>query len=149
MTARLYHELTSYRPGDDFPAKPAEHELVIQDFVANDFARWPAPCKAYAQDLRADLVLTNESPRPRRVCLTMRLVPAVAEPAPLRIESPLWDEELTIGPKGQTISRTLEVPAGSRPRIRFHCRGRPRQDASDPRPVVFRIGNVKLVEAGE
>jgi SagB-type dehydrogenase family enzyme len=50
-TARLYHELTSYRPGDDFPAKPAEHELVIQEFVANDLARWPAPCKAYAQDL--------------------------------------------------------------------------------------------------
>jgi SagB-type dehydrogenase family enzyme len=50
-TVRLYHELTSYRPGDDFPAKPAEHELVVQDFVANDVARWPAPCKAYAQEL--------------------------------------------------------------------------------------------------
>ena len=46
-TARLYHRLTSYGPEDDFPAKPADHPLVLQDFVPNDFARWPAACKAY------------------------------------------------------------------------------------------------------
>lgn len=48
---RLYHELTSYKSGDDFPAEPAEHPLVSQDFVANDFARWPWPCKRYGHDL--------------------------------------------------------------------------------------------------
>ena len=46
-TARLYHALTSYKAGDDFPAPPADHPLVLQDLVTNDFARWPYPYKRY------------------------------------------------------------------------------------------------------
>lgn len=45
--SRLYHELTSYRAGDDFPAPPANHPLVLQDLVGNDFATWPYPYKRY------------------------------------------------------------------------------------------------------
>lgn len=50
-TARLYHALTSYNEGDDFPAPPADHPLVLQDLVSNDFATWPYPYKRYADDL--------------------------------------------------------------------------------------------------
>lgn len=50
-TARLYHQLTSYAAGDDFPAPPADHPLVLQDLVANDLATWPWPCKRYPDDL--------------------------------------------------------------------------------------------------
>jgi len=50
-TARLYHELTSYKDGDDFPAPPADHPLVLQDLVSNDFATWPYPYKRYSPEL--------------------------------------------------------------------------------------------------
>lgn len=46
-TVRLYHALTSYGAGDDFPAPPADHPLVLQDLVTNDFAVWPFPYKRY------------------------------------------------------------------------------------------------------
>jgi hypothetical protein len=46
-TARLYHRLTSYSAGMDFPAPPADHPLVLQDYVSNDLARWPFQSKAY------------------------------------------------------------------------------------------------------
>jgi len=49
--SRLYHELTSYKAGDDFPAPPANHPLVLQDLVSNDFATWPYPYKRYADEL--------------------------------------------------------------------------------------------------
>ena len=49
--ARLYHALSSYKLGDDFPAPPADHPLVLQDLVTNDFAIWPYPYKRYAEDL--------------------------------------------------------------------------------------------------
>src|SRR4051794_7401714 len=52
-TARLYHALTAYRPGQDWPVAPPDHPLVLRDFAPNDLDRWPAPCKAYAQELPA------------------------------------------------------------------------------------------------
>src|SRR4051794_12569702 len=61
-TARLYHRLTAYSAGMDFPAPPADHPLVLQDFVANDFARWPLDFKAYADGLPA-VELPREWPR--------------------------------------------------------------------------------------
>src|SRR4051812_22141900 len=50
-TARLYHRLTSYGPETDWPATPIEHPLVLQDFVTNDFERWPPAYKAYPDAL--------------------------------------------------------------------------------------------------
>ena len=50
-TARLYHRLTSYESeGWDWDVK-VDDPLVLQDFVANDFATWPAPCKTYPDGL--------------------------------------------------------------------------------------------------
>ena len=49
--ARLHHRLCSYGPAKDFPPTPADHRLVLQDFVANDFDRWPAHCKIYPEGL--------------------------------------------------------------------------------------------------
>jgi SagB-type dehydrogenase family enzyme len=94
VTARLYHELTTYRPGDDFPAKPAEHELVIQDFVANDFERWPAPCKAYQPELP-----TTELPRkwPRDPTPATAVLARGANPQPLNLA---------------TLARVLYLSAG-------------------------------------
>ena len=46
-TARLYHRLSSCGPEKDVPSIPADHPLVVQGFVANDFGRWPTPCKVY------------------------------------------------------------------------------------------------------
>jgi hypothetical protein len=52
-TARLYHRLTSYEGEDwDWDVK-VDDPLVLQDFVPNDFATWPAPCKTYADGLPA------------------------------------------------------------------------------------------------
>ena len=51
-TARLYHELTSYTPEREWTA-PIDDPRVRQDFVPNDFERWPAPCKAYPPGLPA------------------------------------------------------------------------------------------------
>jgi hypothetical protein len=51
-TARLYHELTSYSPEREFTV-PIADPRILQDFVANDFATWPAPCKAYPPGLPA------------------------------------------------------------------------------------------------
>jgi hypothetical protein len=57
---RLYHELSSYGPYEDwFPppggtepwAPPADHPLVLQDFEPNDLDRFPAPCKSYVDGL--------------------------------------------------------------------------------------------------
>jgi hypothetical protein len=50
-TARLYHRLTSYdSEGWDWDVK-VDDPLVLQDFVANDFATWPAAHKTYADGL--------------------------------------------------------------------------------------------------
>jgi SagB-type dehydrogenase family enzyme len=49
-TARLYHRLTAYDREREWTT-PVDHPLVLQDFVPNDFARWPAPCKAYPDGL--------------------------------------------------------------------------------------------------
>lgn len=49
-TARVYHRLSSYEPEREFTV-PIAHPLVLQDFEANDFARWPWPHKRYAQPL--------------------------------------------------------------------------------------------------
>jgi SagB-type dehydrogenase family enzyme len=49
-TARRYHALSSYAPEREFMV-PIGDPRVLQDFVANDFARWPAACKAYPPGL--------------------------------------------------------------------------------------------------
>ena len=47
-TARLYHALTSYaRDREALPEDPR----IVSGFVPDDFARWPAPCKAYPDGL--------------------------------------------------------------------------------------------------
>jgi SagB-type dehydrogenase family enzyme len=51
----LYHRLSSYGPELDFPAEPVEHPLVLQDFVANDVARWPPQYKRYGVGHRVPL----------------------------------------------------------------------------------------------
>jgi hypothetical protein len=58
---RLYHELTSYGPWEGWPP-PAKHPLVRQDFEPNDLARFPSPCKAYADGLPR-VELPHEWPR--------------------------------------------------------------------------------------
>src|SRR3954469_12665637 len=62
-TARLYHRLASYGPEKDFPAKPVQHELVLQDFEANDVTTWPPQVKAYGDGLPA-VALPREWPVP-------------------------------------------------------------------------------------
>src|SRR3954454_22456767 len=50
-TTRLYHRLTSYQAeGWDWDVK-VDDPLVLQDFVPNDIATWPAACKTYAEGL--------------------------------------------------------------------------------------------------
>jgi SagB-type dehydrogenase family enzyme len=49
-TARLYHRLTSYEPGREWTTA-VDDPRVVQDFVANDLATFPALCKEYAAGL--------------------------------------------------------------------------------------------------
>jgi SagB-type dehydrogenase family enzyme len=60
-TARLYHRLSSYEPTREFQV-PIEDPLVLQDFVASDMDRVPAPCKSYAAELPV-VALPREWPR--------------------------------------------------------------------------------------
>jgi nitroreductase len=48
--ARLYHRLTSYERGREWTT-PLDDPRIVGDFVPNDFARWPAPCKVYPDGL--------------------------------------------------------------------------------------------------
>ena len=61
-TARLYHRLTSYSPEREW-TEPIDDTLVLQDFVPNDFAKWPAACKAYPPGLPA-IELPRSWPEP-------------------------------------------------------------------------------------
>src|SRR3954449_528619 len=49
-TARLYHRLTSYSPEREW-TDPLDDPRILQDFEPNDFATWPAACKAYPDGL--------------------------------------------------------------------------------------------------
>jgi len=46
-TARLLHRLTSYAPGQPFPAPLTGHPLLVQDYEPNDDARFPGAYKDY------------------------------------------------------------------------------------------------------
>ena len=78
-TARLYHRLTSYEPDREWTT-PVEHELVVQDFEPNDFAIWPWPCKAYADELPR-VELPREWPRIATPTTAVLAGTAPAEPA--------------------------------------------------------------------
>jgi hypothetical protein len=93
-TARLYHELTSYGPEKDYPPEPADHPLVLQDFVANDIATWPPQVKAYPDGLpRVDLP---------------RDWPAVDGPATAVLAGVVSGPPLTLA----ALARTLFLSAG-------------------------------------
>jgi SagB-type dehydrogenase family enzyme len=51
QTARLYHRLSSFGPSRGDVQPKADHQLVLQHFVANEIATWPAPCKSYPAEL--------------------------------------------------------------------------------------------------
>jgi SagB-type dehydrogenase family enzyme len=103
-TARLYHRLTSYSAGMDFPAPPADHPLVLQDFVSNDLARWTFQSKAYP-DALPRVELPREWPRVA-VSATAALAGASA-PAPLDLPSLARVLFLSAG-----VVRTTERPDG-------------------------------------
>ena len=64
-TARLYHRVTSYvGEGWDWDVK-ADDPLVLQQFVANDFATWPAaaPLRAVRGGARRRQLVRPGPPR--------------------------------------------------------------------------------------
>ncbi len=82
-TARLYHRLSSYEPAREFLV-PIDDPRVLQDFVGNDFATWPAACKAYPPGLPAVELPRDWPPVP--VSATASLVGALAS-QPLNLAS--------------------------------------------------------------
>ena len=65
-TARLYHRLSSYELSREFTV-PIDDPRVVQDFAANDFSRWPWPCKRYPDGLpRVALPRSWRSPHSTR-----------------------------------------------------------------------------------
>jgi hypothetical protein len=84
-TARLYHRLTEYGPDPAWPPKPADHPLVLQDFVANDVATWPPQVKAYAPGLPV-VALPREWPAVDTPA-TAVLAGAAVEPGALDVPS--------------------------------------------------------------
>ena len=78
-TARLYHRLTSYSPASEFGIA-LDDPRVLQDFVPNDFERWPAPCKAYPEGL-AVVELPRDWPAVAAPATAVLAGRAVASPA--------------------------------------------------------------------
>jgi SagB-type dehydrogenase family enzyme len=56
----------------NFPAIPVEHPLVLQDFVANDVARWPPQYKRYGTSHRVSLPTDWEAGAPATTVLAGR-----------------------------------------------------------------------------
>ncbi|HET6550834.1 MAG TPA: hypothetical protein VFG79_20390 [Solirubrobacter sp.] len=106
-TARLTHHLTSYSLGDDWPRVPPDHPLVLRDFAPLDRPTFPAPCKAYAQELPT-VALPREWPAGARSA-TAVLAGHAGEPAELDLAALARLLHLSAG-----VVRTTERPDGRR-----------------------------------
>jgi SagB-type dehydrogenase family enzyme len=113
-TARLYHRLTSYSPGWDW-GHTVDDPLVLQDFVPNDLATWPAACKSYPDGLPVvELPRTwPDLPAPATAVLAGR---HVAAPAPLDLPALARLLHLSAG-----VVRVLERPG--RPTLLLRAAG--------------------------
>jgi phosphoglycerol transferase len=87
--------------------------------------------------------LINRARRTRPVTLEMSFM------APhwgnLRLESPLFSEQLRLTALGPSLSRTIALPPGEHT-IRFACDARPALASGDRRPLVFRVINFSTRE---
>ena len=95
-TVRLYHRLTSYGPGREDQQPPADHPLVMQDFVPNDFEHLPPASKVYPLGLPMVELPRDWPPVPVPTTSALAGQAAVA-PAPLDLP---------------TLARLLHLSAG-------------------------------------
>jgi SagB-type dehydrogenase family enzyme len=119
-TARLYHELTSYRPWEGWPP-PARHPLVLQDFEPNDLATFPAPCKSYAGDLPR-VELPHDWPRDGGSTTAVLAGSWVAPPATLDLARLARLLHLSAGVVRVTEPRRISGIEQGPNRLRIHFR---------------------------
>jgi phosphoglycerol transferase len=91
-----------------------------------------------------ELELVNLSQQAKRVTIEMSF--ASGNEATLRINSPLFSEQLIIDPSGKSFSKTIVIPPG-RHMISFACDARRMIAIGDPRIMVFRLINFRYRDA--
>ncbi|HWK26463.1 MAG TPA: hypothetical protein VNS09_07875 [Solirubrobacter sp.] len=105
-TARLYHRLTSYEAEREWPL-PVPDPRVLQDFVASDPARVPAPCKAYPPGLPVRL-LPREWPVPAAPATAV----LAGRPAPPSAAGPPGAARASAALSLPELARILHLSAG-------------------------------------
>jgi len=99
--------------------------------------RW---CKSSAR-----VTIRNSSDELRRVRLAATIYAGGSPQTKLRIESELFQDELTITQSGTRFTKTFPVPPGAH-EIKLSCGGEPVRSATDPRFMVFRVEGFELAE---
>jgi phosphoglycerol transferase len=88
------------------------------------------------------LTITNDSPEPRTVRVSMKATSADPKPSNLRIRSAVWNDDIKLDGSGRDIAHEFTLPPGSHS-IAFECDGRPAA-VPDPRRLVWRIDNFRI-----
>jgi len=90
-----------------------------------------------------ELHFTNPSPEAVSVVLHMTLVSGQPRAARLVIESPLLADELEVDDRGTFLAEPLTIPPGTHA-MRLRCDAAPFTANGDPRPLVFRVQNLRV-----
>jgi phosphoglycerol transferase len=98
-------------------------------------------------DHQGVLLIHNQSARARTITLKATVRTAVEGTAHLRIDGPLFSEQITVSRECGCLCRTVEVPPGTH-EIRFTCDAPRLVSATDPRWMVFHLADFSLQELG-
>jgi hypothetical protein len=90
-----------------------------------------------------DITIENPSPIARKVSLEMGFATGYPEYSILRIESPLFAEQLKINGAGQPFSKVVTLPPGEL-KLHFSSDAKRVMAPGDPRVLVFRVMSYRL-----
>jgi len=91
------------------------------------------------------LTIRNPSDELRRVRLAATIYAGGSPQTKLKMESDLFQDELTITQSGTRFTKSFPVPPGAH-EIKLSCGGEPVRSATDPRFMVFRVEGFELAE---
>lgn len=92
-----------------------------------------------------ELLLYNMVNMTRNVSIETTIYTGYDEPAELKITSQSFSETLMVINSGKAYSRVVTISPGVN-RIEFDCDGKRVNAPSDPRVLVFRLANFRIIE---